>query len=140
MSTSVSLVGLSLIQPSPGEPTWIDPDLIEPGITNPGYIVAAIVVTAAVTLAMRALPFALPERVLRESRLIADLNSWMPLGLVLILALYSLTSTASTSAPQGVPELLALSVTIGLHVWRANALLSIVAGSLTYLVLVNALL
>lgn len=139
MNASFSLVMPSLIRPSPGEPTWTAPDL-EPGLANPGYIVAAIVVTALVTLTMRALPFALPERVLRESRLIADLNSWMPLGLVLILAMYSLSNTSSTSAPHGVPELLALVVTVGLHVWRANALLSIVAGSLTYLVLVNAVL
>jgi branched-subunit amino acid transport protein AzlD len=108
-------------------------------VPDTSYIVAAIAIVAAITFAQRALPFAV-LRTIQSSRLVENLNRWMPTGLVLILAIYSLQATSFLAAPYGIPEAVALAVTIALHLWRHNAVLSILVGTATYLVILNALL
>jgi len=95
------------------------------------YLVAALLTTLVVTFALRAAPFLVVER-LRESRVVAWLGEKMPVGIMVILVVYTLRGTTFSAVPHGIPEAIALAVTVGLHVWRRNALLSIVAGTLTY--------
>ena len=42
-----------------------------------------------------------------------------------------------TAAPYGIPELIGVAVTAALHLWRRNTLLSIAAGTVVYMVLVQ---
>lgn len=58
---------------------------------------------------------------------------------MVILVVYTLRETQFTAAPYGVPELGALALTIGLHLWRRSALLSILAGTLSYVGLLAVL-
>ena len=41
--------------------------------------------------------------------------------------------------PYGIPELIALVVTVGLHLWKRNMLISIAAGTVIYMILVQAI-
>ncbi|WP_433608299.1 branched-chain amino acid transporter permease [Prescottella agglutinans] len=99
------------------------------------YILAALAVIMAVTFALRAVPFAVIAP-LRSSALVHYLGAHMPVGIMLILAVYTLrnVSIAPTSL---IPAVAALAVTIGLHLWRRHALLSILGGTAAYMVLVN---
>jgi branched-subunit amino acid transport protein AzlD len=97
-----------------------------------------VLVSAAITWALRAVPFAVLAP-MRRSVVVRYLSLHMPLGVMVILAFYTLRNVPTGSALQGWSAGAALVVTVGLHVWRRNALLSIVGGTLTNVVLVSLL-
>lgn len=94
-------------------------------------ILATLLVVFAVTYLLRLAPFVALRR-LGESPLVAFLGRTMPLGVMLVLVVYTLREVDLTAAPFGLPELAGVGVTAGLHLWRRNALLSIVGGTLAY--------
>ncbi len=99
---------------------------------DPGYVVAAIVVSALVTWSLRGLPFALLAP-LRSSRLVRHLGVHMPAGVMTVLVVYTLTTLDGSP----VALVVALAVTAGLHLWRRNVALSMLAGTVVYVVLVS---
>ncbi|MCX4835475.1 AzlD domain-containing protein [Streptomyces sp. NBC_01016] len=99
------------------------------------YAIAAVLVTAAVTWALRALPFAALAP-LRESATVQYLSRRMPAGVMVILVVYCLRDLPVTEVGAVAP-LAALAVTVGLHLWRRNALLSILGGTVVHVVLAS---
>lgn len=93
-----------------------------------GYLLTGVGVAAAVTVPLRAVPFAVAAR-LRGSALLADLGRWMPVGAVIVLAVYCLAAIDVHAAGHGIPQLAAVATTVAMHLWRRNAVLSIVAGT-----------
>lgn len=102
------------------------------------YIAAALTIAVSITMSLRAVPFVM-KSALRDSALVADLGRWMPLGAVAVLAVYCLSSIDTSAPDRGVGPILGTMVTIGVHAWRRNAVFSILAGTATCLVIVNAL-
>lgn len=100
------------------------------------YVATALGLAVAITVALRALPFAM-KGALRSSALVADLGRWMPLGAVAILAVYCLSATDVHGPDHGMGPILGTAVTVGVHAWRRNAVLSIVAGTTVCLLIVN---
>lgn len=110
---------------------------------DPLYIMAAAVVAGLVTFTLRALPFAL-LRPLRESALVARLALWMPVGVLTVLALVMFLDSAGLAPGAAVDwprvgcALAASVVTAAVHLWGGRrTLLSIAAGTLAYVLLVN---
>lgn len=88
-----------------------------------------------VTFLLRALPFAALS-FFRRSPLVAWLGLGMPIGVMTTLVIY--TIYGSKDMPGGLlPVFLALAVTLALHIWRRSAPLSIIAGTVFYMILVN---
>lgn len=102
------------------------------------YLLAAVAVSAAVTWGLRALPFTVLAP-LRASAAVGYLSARMPLGVMVILLAYTLRTMPLTSPGQALPDILALAVTVGLHLWRRNAVLSILGGTAIHVALVTAL-
>ncbi|MFH8592329.1 branched-chain amino acid transporter permease [Streptomyces rimosus] len=102
---------------------------------DPRYAVAAVLVTAAVTWGLRALPFAALTP-LRASRTVRYLSARMPAGVMVILLAYCLRDLSFTQ-PSSLAPLTALAVTVGLHLWRRNALLSILGGTAVHVILAS---
>ncbi|GAA4705029.1 branched-chain amino acid transporter permease [Phytohabitans rumicis] len=103
------------------------------------YLITAVVLSAAVTWALRALPFTALAR-LRASDTVGYLAAHMPAGVMVILFAYCLRDLPLTDPDRLLAPALALAVTIGLHLWRRNALLSILAGTTVHVALTSALL
>jgi branched-subunit amino acid transport protein AzlD len=101
------------------------------------YLIAAVAISAAVTWALRALPFAVLAP-LRASSTVQYLSTRMPAGVMVILLAYCLRDLPLTEA-RAIATLAALAVTIGLHLWRRNALLSILGGTTVHVVLASTL-
>lgn len=99
------------------------------------HAVAVVLVAAATTWALRAVPFAL-LRPLRDSELLTYLGERMPVGVMLVLTVYTLRDTTLAVTSAG-PTAIALAVTAVLHLWRRNAILSIVCGTAVYAVLAS---
>jgi branched-subunit amino acid transport protein AzlD len=102
------------------------------------YIFSAVAIMAVVTFALRAIPFAVLKP-LRSSALVAYLGIYMPAGVMLILVMYSLKNVSVTAPSHGIPELIAVSATAAIHLWRKNAVLSIVVGTAMYVALMNTI-
>ncbi|MEV7192902.1 AzlD domain-containing protein [Streptomyces sp. NPDC093510] len=99
------------------------------------YAIAAVLVTAAVTWALRALPFAALVP-LRESGTVQYLAARMPAGVMVILVLYCLRDLPLAGTSASAPAA-AVAVTVGLHLWRRNALLSILGGTAVHVALAS---
>ncbi|MFI7336313.1 branched-chain amino acid transporter permease [Streptomyces sp. NPDC050085] len=100
------------------------------------YLLAAVGVSVAVTWALRALPF-LALAPLRSSATAAYLNSRMPLGVLTILTVHTLRDFSPHVPHRAWPAALALAVTVGLHLWRRNVLLSVLGGTAAHVALVQ---
>ncbi|HRW38794.1 MAG: AzlD domain-containing protein [Acidimicrobiales bacterium] len=99
-------------------------------------ILASLLVAGAVTVALRAVPFVVIEP-LRRSSVIRFLGLHLPAGIMVILTIYTLQDVPLRSWPHALPEVVALTVTVALHLWRRSAVLSILAGTATYVVLTS---
>ncbi|WP_460359213.1 branched-chain amino acid transporter permease [Mycobacterium sp. ZZG] len=100
------------------------------------YIAVLVAVSAAVTWALRALPFAVLAP-MRHSRVVKYLSVHMPVGVMLILAVYTVRTVAGDTLTQLVWLAVAVVVTAGLHLWRGHALLSILVGTACYVTLMS---
>jgi branched-subunit amino acid transport protein AzlD len=105
-------------------------------VSDPGYVLSGIAVSAAVTWALRAAPFAMLAP-LRHSALMAHIGERMPVGMMVILAVYTLRDTDPVVATSAGPAVLALAITIGLHLWRGSMTLSIFAGTAAYVLVTS---
>lgn len=91
------------------------------------YLLTVAALCCAITWALRALPFTAPTA-LRSSKAVQYLSTRMPAGVMVILSIYTLRALPLTQV-RAVAPLAGLAVTIGLHLWRRNALLSVFAGT-----------
>jgi branched-subunit amino acid transport protein AzlD len=105
-------------------------------VPDNSYIALLVAVSAAVTWALRALPFAVLAP-MRHSAVVRYLSVQMPVGVMVMLAIYTLHT-----APRGTPRemlwlAIGVAVTAGLHLWRGQALLSILVGTAVYVTLMS---
>lgn len=94
-----------------------------------------VAVVAAVTIALRFLPFAVFRR--RTPAAIAYLGEVLPYAIMAMLVVYCLKGVSFVSVPHGIPEAVSVAAVVLLHKWRHNTLLSIVGGTLLYMLLVQ---
>ncbi|MEU0315392.1 AzlD domain-containing protein [Nocardioides sp. NPDC006273] len=107
-------------------------------MSDPWYVLSGIAVSAGVTWALRAAPFAMLAP-LRHSALMAHIGERMPVGMMVILAVYTLRDTDPVVAASVGPAVLALAITIGLHLWRGSMTLSIFAGTAAYVLVTSVI-
>jgi Predicted branched-chain amino acid permeases (azaleucine resistance) len=95
-----------------------------------------VIVMAVVTMLLRFLPFLVFRK--RTPAYISYLGEVLPAAIIGLLVIYCLKDTVITRAPFGAPELIAGLAVVGLQVWKRNSLLSILGGTVIYMVLVQA--
>ena len=96
-----------------------------------------IAVAALVTMATRFLPFLIFRGDKKTPDIIVYLGKVLPYAIMGMLVVYCMKDVAFLSAPYGIPELLGCAVVAGLHLWKRNTLLSIGAGTVFYMLLVQ---
>ena len=96
-----------------------------------------IAVCAVVTAALRFLPFVIFGENRKTPEVITYLGKVLPFAIMGMLVVYCLKDVKLTTAPFGAPELIGCALVAGLHVWKRNTLLSIGAGTLCYMLLVQ---
>jgi branched-subunit amino acid transport protein AzlD len=105
-------------------------------MADAAHIAAMVAVSAAITWSLRALPFAVLVH-MRRSVAVRYLSLHMPLGIMVILAFYTLRDVPTAGALRAWATVAALLVTFGLHAWRHDALTSIVGGTVTNVLIVS---
>ena len=99
--------------------------------------IITIALCTAGTVLTRALPFLvfIPGKAVPP--FVRYLGKTLPVAVFGMLVVYCLKDVSVMTENHGLPELFALGVTIGLHLWRRQMLLSIAAGTLCYMILVQ---
>ena len=93
-------------------------------------------VMALATALLRFLPFLVFRR--HTPPFVLYLGQVLPPAIIGMLVVFCLKDTALTRYPHGLPELIAGGIVVCLQAWKRNSLLSILAGTVAYMVLVQA--
>ncbi|TDX29059.1 branched-subunit amino acid transport protein AzlD [Modicisalibacter xianhensis] len=105
-------------------------------------LILTIAVCALATFATRVLPFVALSRH-AEHPLILHLGRYLPPAVMLILVLYALrhfrplAEGSLNGGENGLPLILASATVAMLHLWRRNALLSIIGGTGLYMAMIQ---
>ena len=101
--------------------------------------VLPIAVCVLATMATRMVPFfSFPARE-KSACLYQYLGKALPSAVFALLVVYSLKDIHFFSGNHGVPEALSLAVTVAVHVWKRNMLLSMAAGTACCMALTRVL-
>ncbi len=107
-------------------------------MNNTIYPITVIGIVAVVTWALRAFPFLLfGNRPLPE--VIRYLGKALPPAIMTVLVIYCLRDTVFSQSPFGIPETAACALVIILQVFRKNMYLSIIAGTVCYMILLRVI-
>lgn len=101
-----------------------------------GQSIAIIAVCAACTFLERWLPWLLFGR-RAVPKVVEYLGRILPMAVMVSLLVYCLRGMQFSAAGAWVPQVIAVGVTAGLHWWRRSTLLSIAAGTVCYMLLVQ---
>ena len=99
--------------------------------------ILTIAICALGTMATRFLPFL----IFREGRptpaLITYLGKALPAAIFGMLVVYSLKDVSLLSGSHGLPQVIAIAVTVALHLWKRQMLVSIAGGTVCYMLLIQ---
>ena len=101
------------------------------------HALLTVAVASLVTAALRFLPFLIFSGRRKIPAVITYLGKVLPYAIMGMLVVYCLKDMTFLSAPYGIPELLGCLIVAALHVWKRNTLLSIGAGTVAYMLLVQ---
>ena len=104
---------------------------------DPIHSAAQVAVIAVVTALLRFLPFLLFPEGKKRPTIIDYLCRYLPAAIIGMLVVYCLKGISFVKMPFGLPELISVVLVVVLHVWKRNTLLSIVGGTVCYMVLVQ---
>lgn len=104
-------------------------------VTTSLLIIVAVAVT---TFATRAVPFLIFPKGKAIPKTVEYLGKVLTPAVIGMLVVYCLKDTPVVASPHGIPELIAVLAVVILHVWKRNNLLSIGAGTVLYMFLVQA--
>lgn len=100
-------------------------------------IVLSIAVIALVTYLLRLAPFIIFAKHQKAPEWILYIGKYLPPAVMGMLIIYSLKNTDIFQITQSGPIAIAIFITVMLHLWRRNNLLSILSGTLVYMLLVQ---
>ena len=89
------------------------------------------------TMLTRFLPFLVFRPKRPTPRYIQYLGRVLPGAIFAMLIIYCLRDVSLLQGSHGLPELIAIAVTVGLHLWKRQMLLSIAGGTICYMLLVQ---
>ena len=99
---------------------------------NAAILIAAMSIT---TILLRFLPFLVFKK--ETPPYISYLGKVLPPAIIGMLVIYCLKDVTPTVSPYGIPELIAAACVVILQVWKRNSLISILTGTVIYMILVQ---
>lgn len=107
-----------------------------PSNVTASHTLVLIAVIALVTLLLRALPFIL-FRHGNTPAIVTYLGRVMPPAVIGMLVVYCFADIDFSRWQAFVPALIAALVVVALHIWKRNSLLSIGAGTVSYMLMIQ---
>lgn len=100
-----------------------------------GVLIVAVI--SLVTIGLRFLPFLIFNGKRSTPEFVTYLGRILPYAIMGMLVVYCLKGISITAAPYGLPEFIACVAVVLLHLWKRNTLISIVGGTVCYMILVQ---
>lgn len=101
------------------------------------HSILLVLVMAVVTYLLRAFPFLVFSGKKPTPKFVLYLGKVLPYAIIGMLVIYCVKDLSFVSLSNWLPYIIAGAVVVLLHVWRRNTLLSIIAGTLSYMALVQ---
>ena len=101
-------------------------------------MVMTVAIVVAATLLTRFSAFLIFPPGKKVPDFVQYLGKALPAAVMGMLVVYTFKDTIVLSYPYGIPELIALLVTVGMHLWKRNMFMSIGAGTVVYMILIQA--
>ena len=89
------------------------------------------------TVATRVLPFIVFPADRKPPRYIQYLGKVLPAAVIGLLVIYCLKDTTFLSGWHGLPEMISILCIVAIYIWKKNALLCILSGTVIYMILVQ---
>ena len=96
-----------------------------------------VAVIALVTAALRFLPFLIFRGDRETPKFITKLGALLPYAIMGMLVVYCLKDVRFTELSGFLPQLIAVLTVTGTYIWKRSTLLSIISGTLLYMLLVQ---
>ena len=100
-------------------------------------ILITILAIAAGTVLTRALPYLIFPPGKQAPAFVQRLQYLLPSAVIGLLVIYCLRYIDVFVGSHGLPEFISIAVIVTLHIWRKNTLLSIMGGTVLYMLLVQ---
>ncbi len=91
---------------------------------------------AVLTFMLRAFPFLILQKKEMPKRM-RYLGNMLPMAIMATLVIYCLKEIPGGSFLEALPLLAGVAVTTIMHLWKRNTILSILAGTIVYMVLIR---
>lgn len=101
------------------------------------HALIVILVMGIVTLGTRLLPVLIFGRGEKVPEYIVYLGKVVPYTAMGLLIVYCLRDISFTAAPHALPEIIALALVSLTYLWKKNSILSVVIGTVAYMLLVQ---
>lgn len=99
--------------------------------------VVTIGVCVLATMLTRFLPFMVFSGKRPTPKYVQYLGKALPTAVFGMLVVYCLKNVSILTGSHGIPELIAIAVTVGIHLWKRKMLLSVAGGTVCYMLLVQ---
>ena len=99
--------------------------------------IVTITLCVLATMLTRFLPFLIFSSNKPTPKYVCYLGDYLPPAIFGMLVVYCLKNVNILTNSYGLPEAIAIAVTVGLHLWKRQMLLSIAAGTVCYMLLVQ---
>ena len=99
--------------------------------------IITIALCVLATVVSRFLPFLIFSGKRPTPKFVQYLGKALPAALFGMLVVYCLKNVSILTGSHGLPELLGIVLTVGLHLWKRQMLLSIAGGTIGYMLLVQ---
>mgnify|MGYP002627278591 CR=1 FL=1 len=94
-----------------------------------------ILVMSIMTILLRFLPFLVFRKAVPAY--VSYLGRVLPSAIIGMLVVYCLKDITPAVYPFGIPELIAVVCVAGIQAWKRNSLISILTGTLVYMILIR---
>jgi branched-subunit amino acid transport protein AzlD len=94
-------------------------------------------VCVAATMLTRFLPFLVFSSRKPTPPYMQYLGKALPSAIFAMLVVYCLRNVSFLTGNHGLPELLGIAITVALHLWKRNMMISILGGTLVYMICVR---
>ena len=101
------------------------------------YAFIMILIIALVTAALRFIPFLIFNGNKPIPKFVEYLGRVLPYSIMAMLVVYCLKGISYRKAPFGLPEIISVVIVVVLHIWKRNTLLSIIGGTVCYMLLIQ---
>lgn len=98
--------------------------------------VLMVVIISVITMLLRIIPFLVFEN-RKTPEFVVYLGKVLPYAIMGMLVVYCLRGTTFITNPYGIPEIISVLIVVLVHIWRRNTLLSILTGTLMYMMFVQ---